>query len=266
MSVFKPDVSLVAGDHLQNIHKSNGRDNRLLGNWTSMSALLPSSATNQGATHLLHKTIDNHFEQIKVIENSHQGRNAVGTGSFSLAPLLDGKNLNLPPDFNISSKACDHGTMTRPVLTGFANVPERNMMLYDRLSAYGHLNMLYNPPVSDASLRLELPSSQSAESANSAGTQWSPITNPSPIVTSNHILSEVESYGSNASNFLEALMQVIFETCIMCEYLTLYYFLWVPTPFESARVESSDQFCYCRLSNYFASFEDWLCIVLPSLS
>jgi myb proto-oncogene protein len=152
----------LPGDHLQNIHKTKGRDNCLLGTWTSMSVVLPSSATNEGVTHLLNKTIGNHFEQTEAIQDSHHGRNGAMNGSFSLAQLSDGKNLNLPPDFNASSKSCDPGILTRPVLTGFVSDPERNMMLYDASSAYGHINMLYNPPVLDASLRLELPSSHTA--------------------------------------------------------------------------------------------------------
>ena len=212
MSDTKVDISAVAGDHLHKLHACNGRDNRLLSNWTSMNALPPSSATNQGANHLLNKGIVNPFEHTDVIRNTQLGRNAVGNASVCLAQLSDGRNMNLQPDFNSSNQACDRGTMTRAVLSGFGNEPDRNMMLYDRMSVYGNLNMLYKPQVSAASLKLELPSSQSAESADSAGTQRSSIINPSPIMTSNNMLSETESYGSNASNFLEALMQV--NVCI----------------------------------------------------
>lgn len=203
-------IVAVAGDHLQNLHVSNGRDNRLLSNWTSMNALPPSSATHQMTNHLLNKGIGNPFEQAEVIRNSQLGSNAGGNGPVCLPQFSDGRNMNLQPDFNSSSQACDRGTMTRAVFSGFGNEPDRNTMLYDRMSVYGNLNMLYKPQVSIASLKLELPSSQSAESADSAGTQRSSIINPNPIITSNNILSESESYGSNASNFLEALMQVAF--------------------------------------------------------
>jgi hypothetical protein len=97
--------------------------------------------------------------------------------------------------------------MTQSVLSGFGSEPEQNIMLYDPMPAFGNPNILYTPLLSDASLKLELPSCQSAESADSAGTQRSSIINPSPLISSNNILSESESYGSNASNFLDVLMQ-----------------------------------------------------------
>jgi hypothetical protein len=215
-------ILAVAGDHLQNLHANNGRDNRLISSWTSMNALPPSSATNQGTNHLLNKGIGIPFEQTETIRNSQLGTNAAGN-AVCLAQLSDGRNMNLQPDFNSSSQACDRGTMTGAVLPGFGNEPDRNMMLYDRMSVYGNLNMLYKPQVPVASLKLELPSSQSAESADSAGTQRSSIINPSPILPSNNILSESESYGSNASNFLEALMQV--SICIQVVFFLSFVFL-----------------------------------------
>lgn len=240
MSDTKLIMLVVAGDHLQNLHASNGRDNRLISNWTSMNALPPSSATNQGTNHLLNKgMVGNPFEQAEIIRNSQLGRNAVGNGPVCLAQLPDGRNMNLQPDFSSSSQACDRGTMTRAVLSGFGNEPDRNMMLFDRMSVYGNLNMLYKPQVPVASLKLELPSSQSAESADSAGTQRSSIINPSPIIPSTNILSESESYGSNASNFLEALMQVYI--CIQMVFFSSFVFL-----------------SHC----FAASPEDWPCICI----
>uniref|UniRef100_A0A7I4AWR5 Uncharacterized protein n=1 Tax=Physcomitrium patens TaxID=3218 RepID=A0A7I4AWR5_PHYPA len=197
------------GDHLHNLHAINECDHSLTRNCLSMipmGALAPST-TNQGTNQVLNKTIGNPFEQIEVFRNSHHGRSGIGNGNVSFAQLADGGNLNFQTDFNSSSQGCDRGTTTRDVLPGFGNEPERNMMLYDRMSAYGNLNLLFKPPVSNASLKLELPSCQSAESADSAGTQRSSITNPSPLIPSTNILSESESYGSNASNFLETLMQ-----------------------------------------------------------
>lgn len=172
-----------------------------------MSDLPPSSALKRGTNHVLNNAIGSPLYQTEVIGNSQFGRSSVVNGSVSLSQLSDGRNLNLPPDFNFS-QAYDRGTMTQSVLSGFGNEPERNMVLYDPMSAYGNPNMLYTPPVSNSSLKLELPSCQSAESADSAGTQRSSIINPSPLISSTNILSESESYGSNASNFLDALMQV----------------------------------------------------------
>jgi len=203
-------ISAVAGDYLQSLQASNGHENFLPRNCfslTCMSDLPPSSATNRGTNHLLNNALVGPLHQTEVIDNSQFGRSALANGSVSLPQLSDGRNLSLQPDFN-SSQACDRGTMTRSVLSGFGNEPERNMVLYDPMPAYGNPNMLYTPPVSNASLKLELPSCQSAESADSAGTQRSSITNPSPFISSNNILSESESYGSNAGNFLDALMQV----------------------------------------------------------
>lgn len=224
-----PVFSVVAGDHLHNLHVSNPRDSRLMRNCfsiTSMSELAPSATTNQGTNHVLNKSMGNPFEQTEVFRNSQHGRSDVGNGCVSFAQLADGGNLNFQPDFNSSSQACDRGITTRVVLPGFGNESERNMMLYDRISAFGNLNFLYKPPVSNASLKLELPSCQSAESADSVGTQRSSITNPSPLIPSNNILSEAESYGSNASNFLDALMQVKFcflKFSFSLSFLSLYH-------------------------------------------
>lgn len=210
VSDIKPVISVVAGDYLQSLQASNGHENSLLRHCfslTCMSDLPPNSASNRGTNHVLNNAFVSPLHHTEVIGNSQFCRSAVGNGSVSLSQLPDERNLNLQPDFN-SSQACDSGTMTRNVLSGFGNEPDQSMVLYDPMSAFGNPNMLYKLPVSNASLKLELPSCQSAESADSAGTQRSSITNPSPLISSNNILPESESYGSNASNFLDALMQV----------------------------------------------------------
>jgi hypothetical protein len=62
----------------------------------------------------------------------------------------------------------------------------------------------------NASSKLELPLSQSAESADSVGTLQSAIMSPlMSLSLSSQLLSEADSFGSNASNFLEALMKVL---------------------------------------------------------
>jgi hypothetical protein len=149
-----------------------------------------------------------HFESVR---HSQYEENVIPEGAFSVAQLCDGKSKGAESDFRISTQGCIFPAPRRSVLSGFGIEPDQNATPYKGSYSCGPLSTAYSPVSTNTSLILELPLSQTTESVDSAGTQQSSITNartPMLFSLSNHMASEAESYGSNASNFLEALMQV----------------------------------------------------------
>lgn len=149
-----------------------------------------------------------HFESVR--HSQYEG-NVIPEGAFSVAQLCDGKSKGGESEFRRSTQGCIFPVPRRPVLSGFGIEPDQSTTPYKGSYSCGPLNMAYSPVSTNASLISELPLSQTTESVDSAGTQQSSITNArTPMLLSlpNHMASEAESYGSNASNFLEALMQV----------------------------------------------------------
>ncbi|KAG0574006.1 hypothetical protein KC19_VG227400 [Ceratodon purpureus] len=173
-----------------------------------MTAVPPSSAVNQGINHLVFEGTINSYHCTEVIRNRQDDRNAVTNESGPFAESSsDESNMISRSDFIFSSLAFDRGYMAGALLSGSDNDLGQSLVLYNQRTTHENPITHYGPPVSVATLKQELPSSQSAVSADSTGTQRSSITNPSPIIPSNNILSETDSYGSNASNYLEALIQ-----------------------------------------------------------
>ncbi|KAG0574004.1 hypothetical protein KC19_VG227400 [Ceratodon purpureus] len=199
------------GGCLDSFHPISRRDNRSLNNRTFMTAVPPSSAVNQGINHLVFEGTINSYHCTEVIRNRQDDRNAVTNESGPFAESSsDESNMISRSDFIFSSLAFDRGYMAGALLSGSDNDLGQSLVLYNQRTTHENPITHYGPPVSVATLKQELPSSQSAVSADSTGTQRSSITNPSPIIPSNNILSETDSYGSNASNYLEALIQVTF--------------------------------------------------------
>lgn len=183
-----------------------GRQVRSCFSITSISDLPLNPVANQGLNQIVNKGMGSPLRHMKQIRPSQY----VGNGSASISQLSDGSSKTLQAEqYNKAGRGCSHNTLRRAVLSGFGDEPDPNMFQYDQLSHYGLLGMPYCAAGSNGSLKLELPLFQSAESADSAGTPRSAITSPLMSYSlSNHMLSEGESFGSNASNFLEALMQV----------------------------------------------------------
>jgi hypothetical protein len=94
------------------------------------------------------------------------------------------------------------------MMSVFADEPDPYIAPYD--GTKGLMGMPFCSFAPNASLKLELPLSQSTESADSVGTLQSAIMSPlMSLSLSSQLLSEADSFGCNASNFLEALIKVL---------------------------------------------------------
>ena len=200
-------------DPRQSLHISNMQDGGHVRGCFSTTAnrdLPLTSDLNDGANvrNMCIGSPSQHFESVR---HSQYEENVIPEGAFSVAQLCDGKSKGAESDFRISTQGCIFPAPRRSVLSGFGIEPDQNTTPYKGSYSCGPLSTAYSPVSTNTSLILELPSNQTTESVDSAGTQQSSITNartPMLFSLSNHMASEAESYGSNASNFLEALMQV----------------------------------------------------------
>ncbi|CAM6097723.1 unnamed protein product [Calypogeia fissa] len=136
-----------------------------------------------------------------------------GSGSAAAAamfPQLSDESSKTIPYFKARRSCGTRNSMRLGQLAGFPYDPDpENLHHFEGMPTHGYLGLPYSCSRPNSSLKLELPSSQSAESADSAGTPGSAMTSPyTSFSLSNHLLSsEADSFGSNNNSFLEALLQ-----------------------------------------------------------
>jgi len=204
---FTSSASL--GDHkscqLSSLH--GGCENRNFYAITSISDLpFTSVVANQGLG-VVGKGIGNPLPQVKRVRHSLCGGADGSGGSVSFSQLSDGSGKTLQPElYTEAGRACTHNSTKMAMMSVFADEPDPYIAPYD--GTKGLMGMPFCSFAPNASLKLELPLSQSAESADSVGTLQSAIMSPlMSLSLSSQLLSEADSFGSNASNFLEALMK-----------------------------------------------------------
>ncbi len=202
---------MFAGDHkscqLSSLH--GGCENRNFYAITSISDLpFTSVVANQGLG-VVGKGIGNPLPQVKRVRHSLCGGADGSGGSVSFSQLSDGSGKTLQPElYTEAGRACTHNSTKMAMMSVFADEPDPYIAPYD--GTKGLMGMPFCSFAPNASLKLELPLSQSAESADSVGTLQSAIMSPlMSLSLSSQLLSEADSFGSNASNFLEALMKVL---------------------------------------------------------
>jgi hypothetical protein len=202
---------IFAGDHkscqLSSLH--GGCESRNFYAITSISDLpFTSVVANQGLG-VVGKGIGNPLPQIKRVRHSLCGGADGSGGSVSFSQLSDGSSKTLQPElYTEAGRTCTHNSTKMAMMPVFADEPDPYIAPYD--GTKGLMGMPFCSFAPNASLKLELPLSQSAESADSVGTLQSAIMSPlMSLSLSSQLLSEADSFGSNASNFLEALMKVL---------------------------------------------------------
>jgi hypothetical protein len=203
---------LAAGDNqshqLSSLH--GGHQARSFYSIMSITNLpLTSVVANQGSGGVGKGIINPSLPHIKRVQhNSPYGGTDGSRGSVSFSQLSDGSSKTFQPELcTEASQTCTHNSTRRPMMSVFADGLDPYTVPYD--GTCGFISMPFGSFTPNASSKLELPLSQSAESADSAGTPRSAITSPlMSLSRSSQLLSEDDSFGSNASDFLDALMKV----------------------------------------------------------
>lgn len=181
---------------------------------TGMSDLPLSSVVTQ--TLSAGQSISSPGRRMKRMHRDTQCSSMSGaSGGGGLFPQLSDESSKTMPYFKARRSCGTRNSMRLAQIAGFPYDPDPEGLHFEGMPNHGYLNL---PPFScsrpNSSLKLELPSSQSAESADSAGTPGSAMTSPYTAFSlpqNHHLLSsEADSFGSNNSNnssFLQALLQ-----------------------------------------------------------
>jgi hypothetical protein len=153
------------------------------------------------------KGIGSLLPHIKQVCHSPYGETDSRDGSVLFSQLSDVSSETLHAgSYTEASQTCTHSSVRSAITSLFAGEPDPFIVPYD--GANGLLDMPFHSFAPSASLKLELPLSQLAESAETAGTCGSAITSPlMSLPLSRQLPLEADSFGSNASDFLEALMK-----------------------------------------------------------
>ncbi len=151
------------------------------------------------------KGIGSLLPNIKQVCLSPYGETDSRDGSVLFSQLSDVSSETLHAgSYTKASQTCTHNSMRSAIASLFTGEPDPFIVPYD--GANGFLDMPFHSFAPSASLKLELPLSQLAESAGTCG---SAITSPlMSLPLSRQLPLEADSFGSNASDFLEALMKV----------------------------------------------------------
>ncbi|KAL2635748.1 hypothetical protein R1flu_007227 [Riccia fluitans] len=186
---------------------------------TGMSDMPLSSVVTQSLS--AGQSISSPVRRMKRMHRDTQCSSMSGGGSV-MFPQLSDESSKTMPYFKARRSCGTRNSMRLAQIAGFPYDPDPESLQFEGMPSHGgYLNL---PPFScarpNSSLKLELPSSQSAESADSAGTPRSAMTSPYTAFSlqqNHHLLSsEADSFGSNNSlnnnnshnsGFLEALLQ-----------------------------------------------------------
>ncbi len=145
---------------------------------------------------------------IKQVHHSPYGETDSRDGSVLFSQLSDVSTETLHAgSYKEASQTCTHNSVRSAITSLSAGEPDPFIVPHD--GANGLLDMPFHSFAPSASLKLELPLSQLAESAETAGTCGSAITSHlMSLPLSRQLPLEADSFGSYASDFLEALMKV----------------------------------------------------------
>jgi hypothetical protein len=210
---------IFAGDHkscqLSSLH--GGCETKNFYAITSISDLpFTSVVANQGLG-VVGKGIGNPLPRIKRVQHRLCGGADGSGGSVSFSQLSDGRSKTLQPKlYAKAGRTCTHNSTKMTMMPVFADEPDPYIAPYD--GTKGLMGMPFCSFAPNSSLKLELPLCQSAKSTDSVGTLQFAIMSPlMSLSLLNQLLSEADSFGSNASNFLEALTKALGCTFIsMC--------------------------------------------------